>query len=176
MQWRQAIGTLRCEKQACVGGKLTPYATSGLSKYGPYAQHKTFCNGGIMPFKGICDKTPCNDKKYCPDGKYCDKINQVCTKMMVLHVDKMSKSAGILLVKRASCFKGKCSIFKVPPLSPPHYKHPLSTCFMRCPLTHLPCHTNPASLGSASTFVRVSGPAPSTTIASSTPSHTPEVA
>jgi hypothetical protein len=85
------------------------YATSGVNKY------STTCKVGITPYKGTCDKTPCKDKKYCPKGKYCDRINpQVCMKQMVVHVNHMSLSAGVLVVKRSLCFKGKCSVFKVP--------------------------------------------------------------
>jgi len=106
--WEKADGTLYCNKHTCVGGKPTPAAKSGFKKYW------THCKGGITPYKGTCDQAPCKDKKYCPDGKYCDKINpQVCTKRTVLHVDEMSRSAGVLIVKRSSCFKGKCSVFKV---------------------------------------------------------------
>ena len=99
---------------------------SGLGKY------DTRCNGGITPFKGTCNKAPCKDRKYCPDGKYCDKINpQVCTKRTVLHVNHMSLSAGVLVVKRSRCFKGKCSVFKVPSLSSlaAAALHPLSDLF-----------------------------------------------
>ena len=67
--------------------------------------------------KGFCSKTPCDkhiSPKYCPEDKYCDKTNsKVCTKMMVLHANEMSRYAGVLVFKRTSCFKGKCSVFKV---------------------------------------------------------------
>merc|ERR1711871_412754 len=49
------------------------------------------------------------------DESYCDKSGapQVCQKMQVLHVNHMSRSAGVLVVKRSSCgADGKCSVFK----------------------------------------------------------------
>jgi len=58
---------------------------------------------GISPFKGVCDKQG-----------YCDNSGapQVCQKQQVLHINHMSRSAGVLVLKRSSCLNGKCSVFK----------------------------------------------------------------
>lgn len=99
-----ANGVLRCERHSCLNAETgapmpgKPYGKDTWKKY------TTFCpKPGINPYKGTCDKN------------YCDKsgARQICQKMQVLHVNLMSRHAGILLVKRVSCGKdGQCSVFK----------------------------------------------------------------
>ena len=102
-----AHGRLICEKHTCIDGKATPHGKTGPRQY------LLTCKDGIAPYKGTCNGTPCKDKKYCPKGKYCDTINpQVCMKRIALHQQRMSRSAGVLIVKRSSCQKNECSVFK----------------------------------------------------------------
>jgi len=70
----------------------------------------------MYPYKGFCrDKKYCDKYKGICDENYCDKTGapQVCQKMQVIHVDNMSRDAGVLAMKRTSCDRdGKCSVFK----------------------------------------------------------------
>ena len=104
-----ATGTLTCQQHTCVNSKTgLPSATAPRAKSGAQ-KYSLLCKPpGITPFKGVCDKT---------DNKaFCDKSGApaVCQKRQALHVNRMSRSAGILIVKRSSCDSrtGKCSIFK----------------------------------------------------------------
>jgi len=95
MSGRGQQGNVFCERHTCVNGKAYPAKRWGVNKY------LTRCKGGTNPIKGVCNKA------------YCDKVYpQVCSKQIVVHPEEMSRSAGILIVKRSSCFKGKCSVFK----------------------------------------------------------------
>lgn len=122
-------GQLSCEKHRCVDPKTghnldaslnstfyyqgTLRRISSVLKDQFHCRHPAAMHGrgtghdGITPFKGVCDKT---EKK-----AYCDQSGapQVCQKMKVLHVEEMSRSAGVLIMKRTSCdIRGKCSVFK----------------------------------------------------------------
>ena len=101
-----ATGTLICEQHTCVNPKTglpsatVPHGKSGSKKY------KLHCKPpGITPYKGVCDKT--NNKAFC------DKSGapSACLKIQALHANQMSRSAGVLVLKRSSC-AGKCSVFK----------------------------------------------------------------
>jgi len=45
----------------------------------------------------------------------CNDAKTVCTKMTTKHLHEMSKSAGVLMMKRVNCDAdtGQCSVFKV---------------------------------------------------------------
>jgi len=109
-----ATGKLSCEKHVCIDSETgLPSATKprrrkGSGKYARLCKNKRRRRVGITPYKGVCDKT---------DSKaFCDKSGApaVCSKMQVIHVNQMSRSAGVLVVKRSSCDSrtGKCSVFK----------------------------------------------------------------
>jgi len=94
---------LACEQHECIGGRRVPFGVlqGSRKKKTGYSKYSMRCKGGISPFKGMCTK------------QHCDKTNpQVCLKMKVVHVEMMSPMSGLLLFKRSSCFKGKCSVFK----------------------------------------------------------------
>jgi hypothetical protein len=106
---RAATGRLTCELYTCVNPKTgLPSATAPRGNFG-YKHYTLGCKPpGILPYKGVCDKT---------DNKaFCDKSGapSVCLKAQIVHVDQMSRSAGILMEKRSSCDSrtGKCSVFK----------------------------------------------------------------
>jgi hypothetical protein len=63
---------------------------------------------GISPYKGVCDKT--DNKAFCDTSG----APAVCQKRQAMHVNEMSRSAGVLIVKRSSCDSrtGKCAVFK----------------------------------------------------------------
>jgi len=135
-QWHStdsALGRLRCEQHAwCIDrktgkrGKLKrkqlPLNTNhtechrldrhSIDRFGKLIEHRD----AVYPYKGFCrDKKYCDKYKGICDESYCDKTGapQVCQKMQVIHVDKMSRSAGVLVMKRTSCDRdGKCSVFK----------------------------------------------------------------
>lgn len=70
---RAAWGPMLCERHDCINGK--PYPRDPRHWL---FKHQTYCHHGISPFKGVCSK------------EYCDKTNrQVCSKMLVMHVDYM---------------------------------------------------------------------------------------
>ena len=98
-----AAGSLQCELYTCIDpktGRDSPTEPSTNRRYWALCPKP-----GITPYKGVCDKKT-----------YCDRrpgARQVCQKMQVLHVNHMSRSAGVLIVKRSSCgADGKCSVFK----------------------------------------------------------------
>lgn len=98
-----------CEKHTCVNSKTgLPSATYPTAKSGSNQYNLKCRKPGISPYKGVCDTT---------DNKaFCDKSGAptVCLKMQVIHINKMSRSAGILVLKRSSCDSrtGKCPVFK----------------------------------------------------------------
>ena len=114
LQWTSnsaGTGLLYCQQHTCVDAKTggpfatVPYAKSGFHKYILKCKKP-----GITPYKGVCDKTD-NNKAF-----FCDKSGApaVCQKLQVVHVNFMSRSAGILTMKRSSCDSrtGRCSVFK----------------------------------------------------------------
>merc|ERR1711871_162822 len=106
--WKQAaIGSIQCERYPCIDIKtgrdipVTPIGKRGAKQY------KMRCpkgSKGRSPFKGYCGK------------KFCDRrpgARQVCLKMQVRHVNTMSRSAGVFMLKRSSCSAdGICAVFK----------------------------------------------------------------
>jgi len=114
-----ATGTAKCEQYTCIdqGGNQVP--TQPKSTHG-LGQYISLCKWpGISPFKGVCQRGFYCDREKKPDAR------QVCQKMQVVHVNEMSRSAGVLMAKRTSCkfscqnWKGqrykcsnKCSVFK----------------------------------------------------------------
>jgi hypothetical protein len=104
-----ASGQLYCEQHTCVNPKTgRPSATDPFGGFGAVPGVVECKPPGISPYKGVCDMT---------DNKaFCDKSGApaVCLKMQALHVDSMSRSAGVLVSKRSSCDSrtGKCSVFK----------------------------------------------------------------
>jgi len=103
-----ANGVLRCERHTCLNRNTKkPMPVMAVSQTGSGSQRK-FCPApGIHPFKGVCDE------------EFCDESGaaQVCQKFQVLHVHGMSRSAGILIMKRTSCTVDKgharqCAVFK----------------------------------------------------------------
>jgi len=88
-------GSLKCERHACLGGTHT----SGRRRSTPGSTH---CSGGTKGYKGIEGDT--------------SGSRQTCQKMHVMHVDGMSRQAGLLVFKRSSCLTGNsnssCSVFK----------------------------------------------------------------
>ena len=105
-----AMGFFRCEKHACINpktgapGPLKPVRENEKDAEGRWEKYALVCKAkdGIYPFKGACNDI------------FCDKSTpQVCLKMNVVHVDRMSRSSGVLLMKRTSCTRdGKCAVFK----------------------------------------------------------------
>lgn len=45
--------------------------------------------------------------------QYCTRDRKTCTKLAARHLHKMSKSAGVLMMKRMKCDDEGCSVFKV---------------------------------------------------------------
>jgi len=123
-------GTMRCEKPTCTGinGQPAPPCPADFSW--DSTRRKGF-NGDACAYTFPGSKRSVNDKKWkhqtwCAAPKTLDTdlykgqskydvqngIPQVCTKFDVLHVNEMSRSAGVLMVKRSSCLGKKCSVYK----------------------------------------------------------------
>ena len=97
-------GRLMCEKHRCVNPKTGSPGTTYPRRRKGSGQYTHMCKKpGISPFKGVCD-----------EQGYCDKSGapQVCQKQQVLHMNHMSRSAGVLVLKRSSCLNGECAVFK----------------------------------------------------------------
>merc|ERR1711998_286538 len=130
VQWHKGtdsvLGRLHCEKHAWCMDRKTGKRGKLKRKRPPLDTNHTECRqldgtliehrDAVYPYKGFCrDKKYCDKYKGICDESYCDKTGapQVCQKMQVIHVHGMSRSAGVLAMKRTSCDRdGKCSVFK----------------------------------------------------------------
>jgi len=111
-------GKFMCERYTCVDKKtgedlakkgrgIIAAGSKGALRYTKVCKPSWKNRNRITPLKGVCNK---ETEKVCTENP---NVRQVCQKMRVVHVDQMSRSAGVLMMKRTSCdADGKCSVFK----------------------------------------------------------------